>query len=86
MDVMSVSGSGESLTRRRALGSLGVLAGLAAAGCASSSAATTDVTGRQPPPRILWRSEPLVDGEYVLGVVPAGGVVCVGDGLAMSTG
>ena len=81
MDVMSVSGSGASLTRRRALGSLGVLAGLAAAGCASSSAATTDVTGRQPPPRILWRSKPLVDGEYVLGVVPAGSVVCVGDGF-----
>ena len=76
-----MSGSREILTRRRALGSLGVLAGLSAVGCASSSAATADVTVSQPPPRILWRSKPLVDGEYVLGLVPAGDVVCVGDGF-----
>ena len=81
MDLMGVTGPREILTRRRALASLGVLAGLSAAGCASSSAATADVTVSQPPPRILWRSKPLVDGEYVLGVVPAGDFVCVGDGF-----
>ncbi|MGH3189791.1 MAG: PQQ-binding-like beta-propeller repeat protein [Streptosporangiaceae bacterium] len=81
MDVMDVSGPREILTRRRALAGLGVLAGLSAVGCASSSAATTDVTVSRTPPKILWRSKPLVDGEYVLGVVPAGGVVCVGDGF-----
>jgi len=50
-------------------------------GCASSGAATADVAASQPPPRILWRSKPLVDGEYLLGMVPAGDVVCVGDGF-----
>ena len=78
---MGMTGPGEIFTRRRALGSLGALAGLPAMGCASPSAATTDATVSLPPSRILWRSRPLVDGEYVLGLVPAGNVVCVGDGF-----
>jgi hypothetical protein len=75
-----LTGPHESLTRRRALASFGVLAGLAGIGCASSNAATAGVA-RPKPGTLLWRSQPLVDGEYVLGLVPAGGVVCVGDGF-----
>jgi outer membrane protein assembly factor BamB len=75
-----VTGPHESLTRRRALASFGVLAGLTGMGCASSNAATAGVA-RPRPGALLWRSQPLVDGEYVLGLVPAGGVICVGDGF-----
>ena len=75
-----MTGPRESLTRRRALASFGVLAGLASMGCASSSAATPGVA-RPKPGTLLWRSQPLVNGESVLGLVPAGGVICVGDGF-----
>ena len=75
-----MTGPHESLTRRRALASFGVLAGLTGMGCASSNAATAGVA-RPQPGALLWRSQPLVDGEYVLGLVPAGGIICVGDGF-----
>ena len=75
-----MTGPHEMLTRRRALASFGVLAGLASMGCASSSAATPGVA-RPKPGTLLWRSQPLVNGESVLGLVPAGGVICVGDGF-----
>jgi len=76
-----VTGPREIFTRRRALASFGVLAGLTGMGCASSNAATPGVTVRPQPGKVLWRSQPLVDGQSVLGVVPAGGIVCVGDGF-----
>lgn len=95
-----MTGPRETLTRRRALASLGVLAGLTGVGCASSSATTPGVTARprpgkasssatkpgvtlpSQPGKVLWRSRPpLVDGEYILGLVPAGDVICVGDGF-----
>ena len=75
-----MTGPHEMLTRRRALASFGVLAGLASMGCASSNAATAGVA-RPKPGTLLWRSQPLVNGESVLGLVPAGGVICVGDGF-----
>jgi outer membrane protein assembly factor BamB len=75
-----LTGPHEILTRRRALASFGVLAGLASIGCASSNAATPGVA-RPKPGTLLWQSQPLVDGEYVLGLVPAGGIICVGDGF-----
>jgi outer membrane protein assembly factor BamB len=76
----------EIVTRRRALASLGALAGLTSVGCASAKATTSGVetpavAARPMPGTVLWRSRPLVDGEYVLGVVPAGSVVCLGDGF-----
>ncbi len=76
-----MTGPQETLTRRRALASFGVLAGLTGTGCASSNATTPRATARPRPGTLLWRSQPLVDGEYVLGVVPAGSVICVGDGF-----
>jgi len=76
-----VTGPHEILTRRRALASFGVLAGLAGTGCASSNATTPGVIVRPQPGKVLWRSRPLVDGQSVLGVVSAGGIVCVGDGF-----
>jgi outer membrane protein assembly factor BamB len=77
-----VTGPHEILTRRRTLASFGALAGLTGMGCAASKAATPGVTVRPKPGTLLWRrSQPLVDGETVLGVVPARGVVCVGDGF-----
>jgi outer membrane protein assembly factor BamB len=88
-----VTGPREILTRRRALASFGVLAGLSGMGCASSKAGTPAVTVRPRPGTLLWRrSQPLVDGQSVLGVVLAGGVLCVGDefgniyGLDAATG
>ena len=71
----------EILTRRRALASFGALAGLTGMGCASSKTTTSAAAAPTRPATVLWRSRPLVDGEYVLGLVPAGGVVCVGDGF-----
>jgi outer membrane protein assembly factor BamB len=68
------------MTRRRALAGFGVLAGLAGMGCAASSAATAGVA-RPKPGMLRWQSQPLVNGESVLGLVPAGGVICVGDGF-----
>jgi outer membrane protein assembly factor BamB len=77
-----VTGPREILTRRRALASFGVLAGLTGMGCASSKAGSPAVTVRPRPGTVLWRrSQPLVDGQSVLGVVLAGGVLCVGDGF-----
>lgn len=88
-----MSGPREILTRRRALASFGVLAGLSGTGCASSKAGTPAVAVRPRPGTLLWRrSQPLVDGQSVLGVVLAGGVLCVGDesgniyGLDAATG
>jgi outer membrane protein assembly factor BamB len=88
-----VTGPREILTRRRALASFGVLAGLTGMGCGSSKAGTPAVTVRPRPGTLLWRkSQPLVDGQSVLGVVLAGGVLCVGDefgniyGLDAATG
>jgi outer membrane protein assembly factor BamB len=71
----------EILTRRRALAGFGVLAGLASMGCASSEATTPGGSVRAPSGRLLWRSRPFVDGEYGLGLVPAGDVICAGDGF-----
>lgn len=77
-----MTGPHEVVTRRRALAGLAGLAGLTGTGCASSKASTPGVTARPKPGALLWRrSQPLVNGESVLGVVPAGGVVCVGDGF-----
>jgi len=83
-----VTGPREIMTRRRALASLGALAGLTSTGCAPAKATTpgvkataAGVAARPNPGTVLWQSRPLVDGEYVLNVVPAGGVVCVGDGF-----
>jgi outer membrane protein assembly factor BamB len=71
------------LTRRRALADFGVLAGLTGMGCASSSdAATHGVSVRRKSGKLLWRrSQPFVNGEYGLGLVPAGDVICAGDGF-----
>jgi outer membrane protein assembly factor BamB len=76
-----VTGPREIFTRRRALASFGVLAGLTGTGCASSNLAVPEVTVHPQPGKVLWRSRPLVDGQSVLGVVQAGGIVCVGDGF-----
>ena len=76
-----MTGPREIFTRRRALASFGVLAGLTGVGCASSNVALPGVTVRPQPGKVLWLSRPLVDGESVLGVVSAGGIVCVGDGF-----
>jgi outer membrane protein assembly factor BamB len=75
-----VTGPHEILSRRRALASFGVLAGLASTGCASP-ATTPGGTVRPQPGELLWRSRPFVDGEYGLGLVPAGDVICAGDGF-----
>lgn len=71
----------EILTRRRALASFGALAGLASMGCASSDAMTSADSARPQPGTLLWRSRPFVNGEYGLGLVPAGSVLCAGDGF-----
>jgi outer membrane protein assembly factor BamB len=71
----------EIFTRRRALASFGVLAGLTSMGCASSDATTPGGSVRPQSGRLLWRSRPFVDGEYGLGLVPAGDVICAGDGF-----
>jgi outer membrane protein assembly factor BamB len=69
------------LTRRRALASFGALAWLTTMGCASSDATAPGGPVRPPSGRLLWRSRPFVDGEYGLGLVPAGDVICAGDGF-----
>ena len=76
-----MTGPREIRTRRQALTSFGVVAGLTGMGWAPSNATTPRATARPQPGTLLWQSRPLVNGEYVLGVVPAGNVVCVGDGF-----
>lgn len=67
-------------TRRWALAGSGALAGLASMGCASPGTAVPGGPVRAQPGTLLWRSRPFTDGEYGLGLVPAGGVICAGDG------
>lgn len=73
-----MTGPHKILSRRRALASFGVVAGLTGTGCGSSGATAPGGTPRPQPGRLLWRSRPLVDGESVLGLVQAGGIICVG--------